>query len=155
MFGNLVTFEPAYLVDHERNRYRRYATAGGGLPIVVVPTLAGRPVDYAGTELSPQAAANAVTELARLGRQALAADGLSREPRSREPVRLLASPLDEVQPGGRLYRWAGTLARQLEATVFLADGARFSDHFRDFTAAAWRSFEPVAEDTRRRGHGMS
>ncbi len=148
-FGNLITFEPANRVGGERDRYNRYASNSGGLAAVVVPTRGGRPVDSAGVPLPAQAVADAVMELARLRRGALTASGWEQEQLddSRGPVRLLARPLDNVQLGSGLHQWAESLAQRIGATVFLAEGERFNAHFGDYTAGAWRSFEPGAPDT--------
>ena len=115
--AQLVTFESQRVIDGysdhatrievpgERDFYESYATAGGRLPIVVVPTRAGRPVDSEGAELPVTMAANAVRDLVALQRQVLRATGWTPEQLGDtvEPVRLLSRPEDAVEVGdGRL-----------------------------------------------------
>jgi hypothetical protein len=155
VFGNLVTFEPPRVVDGytdaatgarvpgERRTYQAYARNGGGLPIVVVPTRGGRPVDSAGARLPAHVAANVVRDLAALNRQVLTRAGWTQGQlgRAAEPVRLLPRPQDDVEPGNEFILWAGGLAGHLGVTVWLASGARFSTHFGDFAADGWLSIE--------------
>ncbi len=163
VFGNLITFESAHVIDGyvdvgtglrvhgERLAYQAYATTGGGLPIVVVPTREGRPVDPAGARLPAHVVANVVRDLASLDRQVLTEAGWTPGQLGRvaEPVRLLARPQDDVEPADQFNLWAGGLAGHLGVTVYLASAARFSTHFRDYAADDWLSFEPGEPHDRR------
>jgi hypothetical protein len=139
MFGDREDFE------QYEDQYALYAEREGGLPLVVVPTLDGRPVGSGNDLLLAEQAGRVIASLGLDRPAVLPGDDLAGDdlPGPRLPVRLLANPLDDVPPGEPLIAWAARFANQVGATVYLAVGGQFSDHFRDFTASEWRMIEPA------------
>ena len=126
VFASLVTFEPddtldGQLVDGEmvagiRDDYEEYEAQGGSDPaVVVVGTLSGLPVDPDRGALLAERAAQIV---AGLGPAA--------------PVRLVARPLDDAEPGSLLQAWATAFASRLGAAVYVAWRAGVQQGFPGF-----------------------
>jgi hypothetical protein len=64
-FSSLVTFEPGTVIRDVLDEYEGYQEAGGGLPIVLVPTRDGRPRDASGEAvLSAERVAETLADLA-------------------------------------------------------------------------------------------
>ena len=123
IFGNLYSLEPAGDVEARRDEYEHYVEyEGGGLPLVV-----------AGTRLG------AVESVA------LARDLIARLALAGKPVRLLIRRLDGTAPeDGNVLRFASDLAEATGATVYLAQGHRYSTSLHNFTADRWMAVEPPA-----------
>ena len=124
VFGELVTFEPPESVEDYEDQYGGYQP--GGLPVVVVGTYDGIPAASETEDLSAAWAGRAVADLGLAG----------------QPVRLVVRPLDDLAAEAELDEWVADFAAEMNAAVYLAAKGRFRDALQDFTAEAWRRFDP-------------